>query len=86
MLKTYWNYLQRTILQMEFEGNKKKANSAIKHAWEIVSKSESHDEFIYSICSYLYAIEIWVEYRSFESATILEKCVDFFTQRTTFMG
>lgn len=70
----------------KFKGNKEKARYAIAKSYEILQQSGFQDEFIYNICNYTYAIEIWLEDRNPESANILEKCSNYFYKENLYHG
>jgi len=70
----------------KFKGNIAEAKSAIEKSNSIINKPGNHDEFIYHICSYTYAMQQWFEKRDLKSASIFHKCFDYFFQRGMYHG
>lgn len=70
----------------KFKGNKIEAISAIEESHLIINKPGNHDEFIYHICNYTYAMEQWFEKRDLRSALVFHKCFDYFFQKELYHG
>jgi hypothetical protein len=70
----------------KFKGNTIEAELAIKKSNLKINKPGNHDEFIYHICSYTYAMEQWFEKRELKSALLFHKCFDYFLDRGLYHG
>ena len=70
----------------KFRGNTAEAKSAIKKSNSIMNNSKKHDEFIYYICNYTYAMEQWFEKRELKSASVFQKCAEYFLQKGLYHG
>ena len=62
----------------KIQGNKEKASAYIDKSAEKLNVDNIEDKFVYYTCKYTYAVEKWFEKHDFESATILEECVEYF--------
>ncbi len=70
----------------KMRGDKIKASNSIEKCILLLNQSNSDDQFIYNVCSYLYAIEKWMENRDLSSVDILEKNFEYFYKEKMYHG
>jgi len=78
-------YAHRWFIE-KMKGNKVLASKSIEKCMDLITKSGTNDKFIYNVCSYLYAIELWVEKRNLQSVVILERNFGFFLDNQMYHG
>ncbi len=62
------------------QGNTKSSSREIQLALEFINERNVSDTYTIFTCKYSYAIEIWLQNHSAESAVLLEDCVEHFIQ------
>ncbi|OLS33089.1 MAG: hypothetical protein HeimAB125_02130 [Candidatus Heimdallarchaeota archaeon AB_125] len=65
----------------KFQGNRDQAEIEINEALKLINSKENPDQFIYHLCKYTFAIELWIEHHDSKAATMLEECVPYFLER-----
>lgn len=78
-------YAHRCYIE-KLNGNKTQALADIKQSVNLLKKPSSNDGFIYNVCSYLFAVEHWLQKRDYTSAEILEKNIDYFHTEGMYHG
>ncbi len=70
----------------KFKGNIQQSKRAIEKAMELIEIAENLDDYVYYLCYYSYAIEIWLDKHDPRSGEILEECVPYFLNKGLHKG
>ncbi len=79
-------YYQLKWLINRFKGRRKEGSKAIELAYKFLEQGSIDDKYTYYGCKYAYALELWLEYRNYDSASLIEECCEYFYSNCFYHG